>query len=192
MQLFSSALLLVIGTTNPTSGRPTPRWGDELPPPSNPLAVLLPSSRGRVRLEWPAPPLTKAPAAIKAIYLNAWVFGSQRFSELVRLADSTEVNAFVVDVKDDTGYLTYTSRVQTALEIGANQAIRAPDAAARLRVLQAHGIYPIARIVVAKDPLLASRKTAWSVRHVDGGLWRDRINCASVDGADEEVSETQC
>src|SRR5437762_4300700 len=39
-----------------------------------------------------------------------------------------------------------------------------------------HGIHPIARIVVAKDPLLASRKTAWSVQGVNGGLWRDRLD----------------
>jgi len=38
------------------------------------------------------------------------------------------------------------------------------DAKARLDTLAAHGIYPIARIVVAKDPLLAERKASWSVK----------------------------
>jgi hypothetical protein len=54
-------------------------------------------------------------------------------------------------------------------------------------VLQEHGIYPIARIVVAKDPLLASRKPAWSVKHVNGGLWHDRLDFAWVDAFNDSV-----
>jgi hypothetical protein len=136
---------------------------------------------------WPAPPLQRPPSIVRAIYLNAWAFGGRRFHELVRLADRTEINAFVVDVKDDTGYLTYRSLVPTAVEIGANQQLRARDTEVRLRVLREHGIYPIARIVVAKDPLLASRKPAWSVQHVNGGLWRDRLDFAWVDGFNDSV-----
>src|SRR5256886_11600002 len=44
---------------------------------------------------------------IKALYVNAWAFGSSKLAQLVRLADSTEINAVVVDVKDDTGRLLY-------------------------------------------------------------------------------------
>jgi hypothetical protein len=115
------------------------------------------------------------------------VFGGSRFYDLLRLADSTEINSFVIDVKDDTGYLTYPSQVPTAIEIGANQQIRSRDARARLRTLIAHGIHPIARIVVAKDPLLASKKSAWSVRDSRGGLWRDRLNFAWVDAFNDSV-----
>jgi hypothetical protein len=140
-----------------------------------------------VPVRWPAPPLSRPPAEVKAIYVNAWAFGGKKFYDLVRLADRTEVNAFVIDVKDDTGYLTYRSEVPTAIEIGANTQRRAPDVQKRLQVLREHGIYPIARIVVAKDPLLASRKPAWSVRHVNGGLWRDRLDFAWVDAFNDSV-----
>ena len=99
---------------------------------------------------------------MRAIYVNAWAFGGKRFHELVRLADRTEINAFVVDVKDDTGYLTYRSEVPTAIQIGANQQLRARDIRDRLRIMREHGIFPIARIVVAKDPLLAAKKPEWS------------------------------
>ena len=92
-----------------------------------------------------------------------------------------------MDVKDDTGYLTYRSEVPTAIEIGANTQLRARDVRERLRVLREHGIHPIARIVVAKDPLLASRKPGWSVQHVDGGLWRDRLDFAWVDAFNDSV-----
>jgi len=94
----------------------------------------------------------------------------------------------VIDVKDDTGCLLYPSAVPTAEQIGANKCVRAKDAKARLDTLAAHGIYPIARIVVAKDPLLAERKAAWSVKdRTTGGLWRDRINIAWVDAYNDSV-----
>jgi hypothetical protein len=127
-------------------------------------------------------------ASIKGLYVNAWAFGSPKLWQLVRLADETEINAFVIDVKDDTGCLLYPSAVPTAQQIGANDCVRAKDARARLDTLSAHGIYPIARIVVAKDPRLAERKPAWSVRDRDsGGLWRDRIDIAWVDAYNDSV-----
>jgi len=127
-------------------------------------------------------------ANIKGLYVNAWAFGSPKLGQLVRLADETEVNAFVIDVKDDTGCMLYPSSVPTAQQIGANNCVRAKDARARLDTLAAHGIYAIARIVVAKDPLLAERKPAWSVKERDtGGLWRDRINIAWVDAYNDSV-----
>src|SRR5881296_36488 len=67
-------------------------------------------------------------ANIKALYVNAWAFGSPKLWQLVRLADETEINAFVIDVKDDTGCLLYPSAVPTAEQIGANQCTRAKDA----------------------------------------------------------------
>src|SRR3989454_1150645 len=85
-------------------------------------------------------------ANIKALYVNAWAFGSPKLWQLVRLADETEINAFVIDVKDDTGCLLYPSAVPTAEQIGANKCVRAKDAKARLDTLAAHGIYSIARL----------------------------------------------
>lgn len=163
-------------------------WGDELPSPvARPESLIAVGPRQLEPVGWPAPPLVKPPKSIRAVYLNAWVFGGKRFYDLVRLADTTEVNAFVIDVKDDTGYLTYRSTVATAIEIGANSELRAPDVRERLQLLHAHGIYPIARIVVAKDPLLATKKTDWSVKHTAGGLWRDRLNFAWVDAFNDSI-----
>jgi hypothetical protein len=161
-------------------------WGDELPPlihPILPLGRLTPPDT----MTWPAPPLGHPPLHVRALYVNAWAFGGSRFRDLVRLADSTEVNSFVIDVKDDTGYLTYKSSVPTAIAIGANKQLRARDIAERLRVLHEHGIHPIARIVVAKDPLLAANKPGWSIQDKDGGLWRDRLNFAWVDAFNDSV-----
>lgn len=128
-----------------------------------------------------------APAAVRGIFLNSWAFGSSRFHQLLRLADTTEVNTFVIDVKDDTGYLTYRSAVPTAIAIGANGQLRAPDARSRLALMRERGIHAVARIVVAKDPLLARQKPEWAVRHQDGGLWADRLRFNWVDAFHDSV-----
>src|SRR6266536_2481557 len=154
--------------------------------PADQVKVLLrPTEIRYVQQESVLLPTT---ANIKGLYVNAWAFGSKKLWQLVRLADENEINAFVIDVKDDTGCLLYPSAVPTALAIGANKCVRAKDAQARLDTLKAHGIYPIARIVVAKDPLLAERKPQWSVKERGtGGLWRDRINIAWVDAYNDSV-----
>jgi len=142
-----------------------------------------------LRYVLPEPLFDNAAAAqpIKALYVNAWAFGSSKLAQLVLLADSTEINAFVVDVKDDTGCLLYPSEVKVAQDIGATKCVRTRDVESRLDTLRAHDIYAIARIVVAKDPLLAEHKTRWSVQHRDGGLWRDRIGSAWVDAYNDSV-----
>lgn len=155
-----------------------------------PLPITLEELRLRPldpRYVAPDPDFLAPPPGVKALYVNAWAFGSSKLWHLVDLADQTEVNALVVDVKDDTGCLLYESAVPTARDIGANRCLRARDARARLDTLHAHGIHPIARIVVAKDPLLAQGKPDWSVQDVNGGLWRDRINSAWVDAHNDSV-----
>lgn len=124
---------------------------------------------------------------VRAIYVNAWTFGTQKFYQLVRLAETTEVNALVIDVKDDTGYLTYRSEVPLAEEIGANKQLRAPDSRERVALLKAKGIRPIARIVVAKDPLLAANRTAWAIQTASGGAWTDRKKTRWVDAFNDSV-----
>src|SRR5216117_3421205 len=155
--------------------------------PSSPETMEL---RGvELRYVLPDPMFDNSQAEpIKALYVNAWAFGSSKLAQLVRLADSTEINAFVVDVKDDTGCLLYPSDVKVAQEIGATKCVRTRDVQSRLDTLRAHDIYAIARIVVAKDPLLAERRPKWSVQNRDGsGLWRDRIGIAWVDAYNDSV-----
>src|SRR5436853_2044304 len=154
--------------------------------PSSPETMQL---RGiQLRYVLPDPMFDNSQAdPIKALYVNAWAFGSNKLAQLVRLADSTEINAFVVDVKDDTGCLLYPSEVKVAQEIGATRCVRTKDVRSRLDTLLAHDIYPIARIVVAKDPLLAEHRSRWSVQHREGGLWRDRIGTAWVDAYNDSV-----
>lgn len=149
------------------------------------LEGILPDARTAVRI--PPPPPGVAPASVRGVYMNGWTFGSERFDNLVALADTTEINAFVIDVKDATGFLTYGSAIPTALEIGANNQPRARDVRERLATLRQHGIYSIARIVVGKDPLLAEGKPGWAIADSRGGLWEDRIGHRWVDANNDSV-----
>jgi hypothetical protein len=113
---------------------------------------------------------------VRGLYVSRWAALGRRMWELIDVAKRTEVNALVIDVKDDRGYLLYRSGVPLARQIGADRVPLMP--AARLRAvldtMRANGIYPIARIVVAKDPMLANARREWAVqRRVDGKPWLD-------------------
>ena len=121
-------------------------------------------------------PLVPRPAVVRGLYVNRWAATGQKIWDLIGVAKRTEVNALVIDVKDDRGYLLYRSSVPLARSIGADRFN--PISVSRLRAvldtMRAHGIYPIARIVVAKDPVLANAKREWAVqRRSDGKPWLD-------------------
>ncbi|MBI4539339.1 MAG: putative glycoside hydrolase [Gemmatimonadetes bacterium] len=132
------------------------------------------------------------PAHVRGIYLNAWAAGARaRTSALLELAGRTEINTFVIDVKDASGYVSYASSVPLAREAGATSDLRVRDIHGLLQRLAAEGIYPIARIVVFQDPVLAEARPDWAI-HIhtaDGALWRDRKGLAWVNPYRPEVWE---
>lgn len=121
------------------------------------------AAAGRVPKRVPPVP---TPAVVRGLYVNRWAALGQKMWQLIDVAKTTEVNALSLDVKDDRGFVLYRSRVALAQQIGAdtNRPMRAERIRAVLDTMRAHGIYPIARIVVAKDPLLASKKLEWAIR----------------------------
>jgi len=111
-------------------------------------------------------------------------------SRIIGIAKRTEINALVIDVKDDRGFVLYRSSVPLARAIGAdtNHAMSAPRLRALLDTLYAHHIYAIARIVVAKDPLLAQAKLDWAIkRKKDLDPWLDKNGNPWLDPHHREV-----
>ncbi len=123
-------------------------------------------------------PLVPRPTAVRALYVNRWAALGSRMWDLIGVARRTEINALVIDVKDDRGFALYRSRVPLAREIGAdtNMPMRPARLRAVLDTMRAHGIYPIARIVVVKDPLLAQKRPEWAIRRADDTTraWLDK------------------
>lgn len=131
-------------------------------------------------------PRMKKPAAVKGLYLNAWAAGSERkLDRLIGIANETEINTFVIDVKEG-GEISYRSQVPLARAIGADrQYIR--DVRGVLRKLRENNIYPIARIVVFKDGVLAQARPDWAVQHENGGDWLDSDGYRWVDSYNRYV-----
>lgn len=129
------------------------------------------------------------PDSVRALYVNAWAAGSRsRMADLIRIADQTEINAFIIDIKESDTYLAYNrTAIALAREIGADQRPATTWLPELIDTLQAHGIYSIARIVVFKDRKLAERKPELAIRHVNGSVWRDNKGGAWVNPYDERV-----
>jgi hypothetical protein len=131
-------------------------------------------------------PRASKPDAVRGLYLNAWAAGSsKRLDRLIAIANETEINAFVIDVKEG-GEVSYRSRVPLVRAIGADQAYIG-DVRGMLEKLRANGIYPIARIVVFKDGKLANARPDWAVQNRNGGDWLDNDGYHWVDSYNRNV-----
>jgi hypothetical protein len=119
------------------------------------------------------------PDTLRGLYVNRWAALGRKLTDLIGVAKRTEINALVIDVKDDRGFVLYRSGVPLAREIGADTADGHWMSSSKLRAvldtMVAHNIYPIARIVVAKDPLLAQKKLDLAIkRKSDLKPWLDK------------------
>ena len=181
--LFSSFIWLGATVVPAAQSKPAPGLFPSEPGPSVKSVVNHPSTNNRVlrKQDWPKPP------AIRGIYATGWMAGSTKWlPRMVQFIDDTDINALVIDVKDDTGTLSYSSEVPLAREIGASEK-KIADPNRLMDTLRRHQIFPIARIVVFKDPFLAKKRPDWAVKDIDGGLWRDRKGLNWVDPNNKAV-----
>jgi hypothetical protein len=125
---------------------------------------------------------------IRAIYANLGVLSDpERWNRLIEIADTSEINAIVIDVKQDTIY--YDTQVPFYRGIdGMVTPIFEPKEL--LAELDAHGIYSIARMVVFKDPLVAEGRPDLAVRdEVTGEPWLDMNGTPWVNAFNQELWE---
>lgn len=115
------------------------------------------------------------PDAVRGIYVTGHSAGGAKFPELVKLIDQTDLNAMVIDIKDDYGWITYT--MEGDLAPYSKPFIKDPKA--MMKTLSEHKIYPIARIVVFKDSVLASKHPEYSFKN-KGQIWKNRRGEAFV------------
>lgn len=91
----------------------------------------------------------------RALYISLNVLSSSRFDDLLKLLDETELNALVIDYKDDVGWLITKSATAARLVPAANEKAKYNDISDLVKKLKAKNIYLIARIVTFKDPMFA-------------------------------------
>jgi hypothetical protein len=112
------------------------------------------------------------PDAVRGIYVTGHSAGGSKFSTLVELLDTSDLNAMVIDIKDDFGNITYVPSDESPLkklDIGKPYI---KDPRAMMEVLEEKQIYPIGRIVVFKDSVLAEKRPDLSF--IDNGeVWKN-------------------
>ncbi len=91
----------------------------------------------------------------RAVYVSFNVLSSSRFDSILQMIDETELNALVIDYKDDIGGLLTKSPTAARLVPEANNKAKYADISELIRKLKAKNIYLIARIVTFKDPMFA-------------------------------------
>jgi hypothetical protein len=129
------------------------------------------------------------PQAIKAAYLTYYGFGDRGIrNRVLDLLARTELNAVVIDVKGDRGWVIYRTNVELALAAGAQGPATLKDFDGMMADLKARGIYTIARIVTFKDNILANHRPDLAIIDTRTDKpWIDNEKLAWVDPFREEV-----
>ncbi|CAM3809881.1 hypothetical protein GCM10009865_46100 [Aeromicrobium ponti] len=96
------------------------------------------------------------PDAVRGVYVTGHSAGGERFNKLTSLMDETELNAVVIDIKDDWGNLTFIPEENSPYSDIGKPYIK--DTEKVLKTMEEKQIYPIARVVVFKDSVLANKK----------------------------------
>ncbi|MFA6609014.1 MAG: putative glycoside hydrolase [Candidatus Paceibacterota bacterium] len=119
----------------------------------------------------------KTPEHVRSIYMSSWVAGTPSIrARLVNIIDSTELNAVVIDVKDNTGLISWDGRVR--------------DIDTFLDELHSKNIYVIARIAAFQDPLYVKDHPEEAVHSKKtGGIWKDHKGIPWVDTGSKKMWE---
>jgi hypothetical protein len=123
---------------------------------------------------------------VRALYVNRFAAqSSKRMKQMIQIADETEINALVIDLKDEFGLNYSPSNPEYAKNAGTSGTIKGLPAL--LDTLRAHHILPIARMVVFKDSVTARVHPEWTIRKQDGSVWRDKKSLAWVNPYHHEL-----
>ncbi|WP_340022641.1 putative glycoside hydrolase [Paenibacillus sp. FSL K6-1096] len=164
-------------TTNPDGTAVTPNGGGVASPAPSPSAA--PDTALHTDPQPDAP-------KVKGIYVTAYSAGGARMENLLALLDKTELNSMVIDIKDDAGYITYKTDNPELQRMGHPQPFIG-DINKLMTRLKEHEVYPIARIVVFKDSVLAKKNKELSFVNADGSVWANKGGDSFVNPYNEAV-----
>jgi hypothetical protein len=175
MDILLATLLMIWG--NLTAAQPELTF-DQLVQASlnSEKPIVLPIDSATAAIDRLAPqnkvdPQKDAPK-IKGVYTTAYSAGGSRLNTLLKLLDDTELNSLVIDLKDDYGYITFQTG-NAELEAMETTQKLIPDMGKLMDTLKEHQVYPIGRIVVFKDTVLAKKRPELSFLNPNGSLWNN-------------------
>lgn len=104
--------------------------------------------------------VTLQPIMVKAVHISGEAV-EERFDEFLAMSEETELNALMVDLKDETGQVLYDSAVPLVAEVGAAAGLF--DLAEVVSVADQRDLYLIGRLVSFQDPIAAQARPEMSV-----------------------------
>lgn len=123
----------------------------------------------------------------KALYLSSFGATSTKImGNAKHLLQTTEINAFVIDIKMDRGQIAFKTANPTANTIGAQDLILFKDIKKFIADLHKEGVYVIARIVSFKDTPYVTAYPQYGVRTTDGSLFKDKEGLYWIDASRKE------
>lgn len=126
------------------------------------------------------------PNPVKAIYMSACAVGTKTLRDsLVKIADETEVNSIVIDVKDYSGTLSFKPQNPDIVHAWDASKCGATDMKEFIETLHKKNIYAIARVTVFQDPHFTKMHPELAVQSASTkSPWKDRkgLNFLDVGG----------
>lgn len=121
------------------------------------------------------------PEQVKTIYMSQCVVGTPSFREkLMKIAEETEINSIIIDIKDYTGMISFDT-VDPLLSHAISTECGASDMKEFIKTLHEKGIYVIGRITVFQDPHMSARRPDLAVQSKGGGVWKDFKGLSFID-----------
>lgn len=128
------------------------------------------------------------PTNVRALYMSAWVASTPSIRQkIIDLADSSEINAVVIDIKDATGRVSFLVDDPTVSDTGSPKDL-IKNISELIQTLHDKNIYVIGRISVFQDPYLTQKKPEWALKTKSTGvIWKDRKGLSFLDPTKEDV-----
>ena len=118
---------------------------------------------------------------------------TSRMSEINKLekalgiCEATEINALVIDIKNDDGVVAWNSDIDIINQIKSNSSAPFRNYEKLMNYLKEKNIYRIARIVAFKDPFFAEVKSEHAIQLKSGGVYKDYAGKMWVNPFDDYV-----
>ena len=135
------------------------------------------------------PPVThlNTPEFVRALYMTSCIAGTPSLRKrLVSIAEETEVNAFVIDIKDYSGNIAFSTK-DPRFKDAEGLTCTVGDMREFISVLHKKDIYVIGRVTVFQDPHFAKKHPDIAVKkESDKTTWKDYKGISFIDAGARE------
>ncbi len=126
--------------------------------------------------------------SIRGIYVDVQTMSvEEKRKALLSFAKKNNINAFLFDLKDESGNVLYPSFIEEVHTVQRERKISYPDIREILSELEGQGIIPIARICAFKDSKIGEVYPDWVFKDSDGTVWKDRTGYCWMNPSSEKV-----